>query len=132
MPELPDSRQEAGRWIEKADHDLIAAQHTLELQANCPFDVICFHAQQCVEKTLKALLISRSLRFPPTHDLGALFNMLPNDGRPAIELSKLRTLNRYAVEARYPGNWEPIVRDDAAIAVQFAEEFHSLAKKMIS
>jgi HEPN domain-containing protein len=36
-----------------------------------------FHAQQCVEKYLKALLVAPGLAFPRTHDLTAL----DEDGR---------------------------------------------------
>ena len=45
------------QWIQKADHDLINAEHTLQLKDNCPYDTICFHVQQSVEKYIKALLI---------------------------------------------------------------------------
>lgn len=33
----------------------------------------------------------------------------------------LGILNRYAVEARYPGDWEPITREEAEEAVLLAE-----------
>ena len=41
------------RWLEKADHDIITAQQTL-LLPHGPTDTPCFHAQQAVEKALKA------------------------------------------------------------------------------
>ena len=44
-------------WVEKAENDWINATHTLKLEKNCPTDTVCFHAQQCVEKYLKALLV---------------------------------------------------------------------------
>jgi HEPN domain-containing protein len=34
--------------------------------------MVAFHAQQTVEKTLKAMLASRGVEVPFTHDLGAL------------------------------------------------------------
>lgn len=33
------------KWLEKADHDLLTADHTLKLGDDCPFDIVCFHAQ---------------------------------------------------------------------------------------
>ena len=51
-------------WIVKADHDLMMAAHILKLGKAAPVDIICFHAQQCVEKYLKAILVYRSLPFP--------------------------------------------------------------------
>jgi HEPN domain-containing protein len=59
-------------WVEKAEHDLRNATHTLTLEEDCPFDTVCFHAQQCVEKYLKALLTLRQIEFSKTHDLTEL------------------------------------------------------------
>ena len=44
-------------WIAKAENDLTTAVHTLRLGSECPTDTVCFHAQQCVEKYIKALLV---------------------------------------------------------------------------
>lgn len=49
----------ASEWVSKAENDLRAAVETLRVERNCPTDTICFHAQQCVEKYLKALLVLR-------------------------------------------------------------------------
>ena len=35
------------QWVQKAEHDLKNAEHTLTLEDDCPFDTVCFHAQQC-------------------------------------------------------------------------------------
>jgi HEPN domain-containing protein len=56
------------QWVEKADHDLRTAEHTLTLEEDCPRDMVCFHAQPCVEKYLKALLVAESVEFPRSHD----------------------------------------------------------------
>lgn len=46
------------QWIIKAENDLKICQH--ELGNSDPVtDAICFHAQQCVEKYLKAFLVFR-------------------------------------------------------------------------
>ena len=42
--------------------------------------------------------------------------------RLELELSGVVALNRYAVEARYPGEWEPITRTEAEEAVSTARE----------
>jgi HEPN domain-containing protein len=75
----PHSRARTVRlWLEKARNDLRNAEHTLTMAAECPFDTICYHAQQCVEKCLKGLLVWHSIDFPKTHDLGALLSLLPS------------------------------------------------------
>ena len=90
-------------WIEKAENDLIAAGHLLKLGARAPTDVVCFHAQQVAEKHLKALLASRELDFPKTHDLDALARRLPNGLRSLLRAIDLAELTRHATVTRYPG-----------------------------
>jgi HEPN domain-containing protein len=51
-------------WIEKAEEDLLTAQVLMSTSENRPVNNVCFHAQQCVEKYIKALLISLSINFP--------------------------------------------------------------------
>ena len=101
------------QWIEKAEEDYTNAEHTLTLQDNCPLSTVCFHSQQCVEKYLKALLIGYSLQVPKSHDLLELYHRLAPDVRPSLSEEWLAVLNRYAVETRYPGDWDIISRREA-------------------
>ncbi|ALA58312.1 HEPN domain-containing protein [Nitrospira moscoviensis] len=76
MTEPRDALQQVRQWVEKAEHDLRNAEHTLTIRdEDCPFDTVCFHAQQCVEKYLKGWLASRQLDAPRSHDLVVLLNL---------------------------------------------------------
>jgi len=75
-------------WLVKADNDLLNATHTLTLGANCPTDTVCFHAQQCVEKHIKALLVFRATPFPKTHDVAVLRYCPPNSAPSWTERAK--------------------------------------------
>ena len=108
-------------WVEKAEHDLLTAEHTLTLKEDCPFDTICFHAQQCAEKYLKAVLVYRGIDFPKTHDLRLLTQLIPVDIGLSFTIEEILPLNRYTIEARYPGFWEPIERKEAEQAVNIAK-----------
>lgn len=57
-----------------ADRDMRAflAQKN-DVNWNVDSHTICFHAQQGVEKALKAVLVSKNLEFGRTHDLNKLF-----------------------------------------------------------
>jgi HEPN domain-containing protein len=90
-------------WVEKAEGDLRVAQR--ELAAPDPvLDAVCFHAQQCAEKYLKALLEEHQITPPRTHDLAVLSDACLS---LAPELSTLRPdlqlLTDAAVVYRYPG-----------------------------
>jgi hypothetical protein len=50
-------------WIVKADHDLVAAGQILNLGKAAPTETVGFHAQQCIEQYLKAILVYRSIPF---------------------------------------------------------------------
>ncbi|RLT39000.1 MAG: HEPN domain-containing protein [Chloroflexi bacterium] len=64
----------------------------------------CFHAQQCAEKYLKAILVAQGHLFPRTHDLLALHTLCVQVGViSGIPLDRLESLSAYAVQVRYPG-----------------------------
>ena len=59
-------------WIDKADADYRAVQLLMASGKDCPLDIVCFQAQQCVEKYLKATLCAKGVDFPKIHDIGEL------------------------------------------------------------
>jgi HEPN domain-containing protein len=127
----PGSASNFGPWVERAEHDLRAAEYTLTLEEDCPFDTVCFHAQQCAEKYLKALLISREISFPFIHDLTELRALLPQPERAALADIALETLNPYIVEGRYPGDWDPIDRAEAEDAVATARRIRDAIRSRL-
>jgi len=121
MTEPRDMARQVGQWIEKAEHDLRNAEPTLTIRdEECPFDNVCFHAQQCVEKYLKGWLISRRLDVPRSHDLVVLLNLTLAAGFRGVSTQDVQPLNRYTIEARYPGDWDPIGRPETEEAVATA------------
>ena len=89
-------------WVAKAENDLTAAVQILKLGAAAPMDTIGFHAQQCVEKYLKAILVHRGIPFPRMHDLQALMQRVPRRRRPGITAPEQKQLTNYAAATRYP------------------------------
>ncbi len=112
MPAVPDPLIAVIReWLRKAEHDLTNAAHTLKLGKEAPGDTVAFHAQQCVEKYIKALLVFRGTAFPKTHDIAALRALLPPRLRPKLTVNVQKQLTRYAVVLRYP-----VVGPDVTVA----------------
>lgn len=109
------------QWVEHAEHDLINARHTLTLGEDCPFDTVCFHAQQCAEKYLKALLTYTSVPFPKIHDLTEIIALVPPGLLSEVESFDLEELTPYAVETRYAGFRDDFSREEAEEAVENAE-----------
>jgi HEPN domain-containing protein len=91
------------------------------------YDAVCFHAQQCAEKYLKAWLEEHNLAFPRIHDLIALLNL---SGELIPELDPLKPrlahLSVFGIASRYPG-----VRADrpsAEEAMTTAEEVRTVGR----
>ena len=85
-----------------------------------PTDTTCFHAQQCVEKYLKAFLTLKRIDFPRTHDVGELLALISESVRPHLLVEEQRRLTAYATVTRYPGDYEPIPLAEARRAVAIA------------
>jgi len=98
-PRIPPA---AAAWLHKADDDLEAARVLLRSGKDIN-DVICFHAQQCVEKGPKALLTFHKRPFPFVHDLGELLVLLPTGVKVPLTVREAESLSDFAVVARYPG-----------------------------
>jgi hypothetical protein len=69
MSPRDDLAAETREWLIRASADLRACV-TL-IAADLPSEAL-FHAQQCAEKAMKALLAWREITFGKTHDLGEL------------------------------------------------------------
>ncbi|MBI4318984.1 MAG: HEPN domain-containing protein [Chloroflexi bacterium] len=115
---VPGSPEE---WMSHAASDLRLA-HLAAGDESIRREQVCFHAQQAAEKAIKALLLSRSIEFPLTHDIEELLEIAESSGisLPA-DVREAGLLNPYAVESRYPGYWFEITEADLAEAMQSAE-----------
>ena len=131
MSAPPEQVRLARQWIASAEEDLVNAEHTLTLRERCPVGTVCFHAQQCAEKYLKALLTYRSIEFPRTHDLVLLLNRLARESGLELPAEEVQPLNRFSIEARYPGDWEPIDMQEASDAVVRARRVRDAVRKVL-
>ena len=66
----------AAEWVGKAEGDFATLERETRARKAPNYDGVCFHAQQCAEKYLKALLVEADLPFLRTHDLVVLLDQL--------------------------------------------------------
>jgi HEPN domain-containing protein len=121
----------AREWTAKGDNDLKNAAHTLKLGKDCPTDTVCFHAQQCVEKYLKAFLVALEKPFPRTHDIESLISLMPKNIRVVLTVEEQRRLAEYATVLRYPGPYEAIPLTEAKQAVKLAQRVQRKIRKLL-
>ena len=105
------------------------AVHTLTLGKDCPTDTVCFHAQQCVEKHIKALLVFRGIPFPKTHEIAVLRALLPPKLRPKMDTKIQESLTSYATDLRYPGSGPDVPLSEARKAVTIARRVRKEVRK---
>ena len=119
------------RWLAKAANDLRTAETMVSLVPPV-VDTSCYHAQQCVEKCLKAFLTAADRHVERTHSLPRLVELCaevePAFGRLAdigVELTG------YASQSRYPDDWREITVAEAQAAVEKAREACLFAQAQI-
>ena len=90
------------QWLTYAVRDMKLANHILAMGPEQKY-AAGFHAQQCVEKAAKGLLVFHGVRVPKIHDIEALALLMvtvqPILGR---KMKRLKSLTRFAVIYRYP------------------------------
>jgi HEPN domain-containing protein len=92
-------------WIDKAEGDFATMERESRARKAPNYDAVCFHAQQCAEKYLKARLCEAGASVDKIHDLTALLNqVLLYEPLWEAHRRTLAYLAEFAVNVRYPGD----------------------------
>lgn len=106
---MTSPREHALALLTRANDDLYVVRQ-LSARADAPMWVMGFHAQQSVEKALKAVLSAVGLAYPRTHNLVMLNELLRKAAIPEPpDAEAFGTLVPYGVLMRY----EDAVADEA-------------------
>ncbi len=117
-------------WVDKAEGDFHTAMREARALRFPNYDAVCFHAQQCAEKYLKAYLQEHERRFSRTHNLIVLLEQC-REVDPSFEFQRewLKILDRYAVSFRYPG--EQATREEARDALRAMREVRAFIRQKL-
>ncbi len=118
-------------WLRRAKSNLaIAKQPKTE---EILLEDFCFEIQQAAEKAMKAVLLSKGIKFRFVHDLAELLTLLEQNGILfPDEIRAASDLTDYSVEARYPGPFEPVTEIEFKDALKTAEAVVEWAEAQIS
>lgn len=95
------------RWVEQARYDLDTARAMLK---SGRYLYVLFCCQQAVEKILKAIIVRRTMDFPPRiHNLLRLAEIAGIKMEPARE-DLLGELSGYYIQSRYPEEIESLAQ----------------------
>lgn len=98
-------KEVSAEWIAKAEGDFTTALREHRARRHPNFDAACFHAQQCIEKYLKAAMVEKGIPFRKIHDLEVLLDQC-TEAFPlwSVLRGDAQLLTQYAVQFRYPGD----------------------------
>jgi HEPN domain-containing protein len=117
-------------WVTKAEGDFHSCEREIRVRRRPNHDSACFHAQQCVEKYLKARLQAADIAFPKTHDLEELLDLLlPLEPQWELLRPAVAQLTNYAVAFRYPGTTAS--KADARNAFAHAKLVRQIARQSL-
>lgn len=116
-----------------ADTDYGVAEHLFKTYYPKPYEIICYHCQQAVEKMIKGIIIAVEIPggMPKSHDLSFLLNLVKNRiSVPEKIYDYADELTPYGVAIRYP-NELFLEERHAKTALQMTQEALELGKEII-
>lgn len=109
-------------WLKRARSSLERAKMG-KVSQGILYEDLCFDAQQAVEKSLKAMLVKLNQSFPKTHSIGILLKLIEEAGVEIPEnINQAKLLTAYVVDTRYPGDYEPVNKEEYKEALKIAED----------
>ena len=122
-------------WLKSAEADLRTIEHILDDEGLT--HVASFHAQQCVEKCLRALLEFRDRPVPKDHSTIRLYALVADILGMELDTDILIDLDDLYINARYPGELGllPYGRpslEDARQFYEFAADIYHRAQEVIA
>ena len=121
-------------WLSRAKDDLDVAKEILEMEHLT--NMVAFHSQQAMEKTLKALVEEFEIGFVKTHNLETLLGTVEKEVDLNLNLSLIKRLDEVYISARYPSDLgllpsgKPSIQD-AKELYEFANDNHAKIKKLL-
>ena len=99
-----DQKDYLNNWLFRANEDIAVIEKLFESGPDLYASTICFHAQQAVEKFLKAFLVFHNIDFPKTHDLDFLLLECQKISNVNFDVD-LGSLTDFGVSVRYPDDF---------------------------
>jgi len=117
-------------WVAKAEGDFATMEREARARKNPNYDAVCFHAQQCVEKYLKARLCELDIAFPKIHDLPSLLNLAVKN-EPLWEAFRkdFSFLTNFGAAFRYPG--ESADKQMSRDAIKICQGFRKFVRQSL-
>ena len=118
-------------WLFRAREDISVMKRLSESEIEFYTSTICFHAQQAVEKYLKAYLIFHDVDFPRTHDVDFLLNECRKIDNVNFRFD-LKSLTEFGVSVRYPDDFFIPEIKETKEYIEIASDIRDVVESLIS
>lgn len=121
------------QWFAYASRDLKLAYGAIGYGMHFKNEA-AFHAQQCIEKTMKGYLAFHAVRAAKIHDIAELAKLIKKiDAKLAVTFRNADQITAYAVAYRYPDSQvKPITFRTAKAAVNQAKRVYDRLYKEVT
>jgi HEPN domain-containing protein len=122
-------------WLARAKEDLDVATEIITREHLT--NMVAFHSQQAVEKTLKGIVEEFEIGFVKTHNLERLLGMVRKKMKLDVDLNLIKKLDEVYISTRYPSDLgllpvgKPSIQD-ATELYDFANMIYRNVRKIFS
>ena len=124
----------AREWLKVSKIDLEVIKEIINNETLTT--VVAFHAQQSIEKSLKAILEFKNLNVPKIHNIKKLYILTQSEYSFSIDLDIVSIIDTLYIESRYPGDMgllpcgKPSLKDSKEF-YDFAQEIFEKVCKIL-
>jgi HEPN domain-containing protein len=118
-------------WLYRAKEDIAVIDSLFITDPAFYASTICFHAQQAVEKFLKAFLVYHNVDFPRTHDVDFLLIECKKIDSKDFDID-LGSLADFGVNIRYPDDFYIPDKEETILYRDIAHTIKKIVEKKIN
>lgn len=126
----PDQTEYLRNWLFRANEDIDVIKYLSKTELESYQSTICMHAQQAVEKFLKAFLVYHNVDFPRTHDVDFLLKQCQKIDINDFNID-LGSLSVYGLKLRYPDDFYVPDRNETLQNIDTAIKIKSIVESKI-
>lgn len=115
-------------WLKSAHDDLDAIDELIDNASLT--NIVAFHAQQAIEKSLKAIIEEYDLKFIKTHKLMMLIDTVENVLDLEIDEETILKLDSLYIDSRYPSNLGLL--PDGKPSIEEAKTFQEVSQNVFT
>jgi HEPN domain-containing protein len=125
-------KQLTREWLNAAGDDLITIEYLLDNPVLT--NIIAFHSQQAIEKSIKAIIEEIGITFTKTHNLQSLLIKIEEVIPLSVNELIISELDRLYIDARYPGDMGlmPFGKPSPEEALKYYQEAVKIKKQIES